>query len=113
MGLCCPPRHGCNSSAHDELCVLDLCDRLGTEVPEACTVLERWKEWRTAREQGHNRRERRFRRRAYERSRDRALAHVLITLPRSTGGALAPAPSARFGTALRHYRPGPGHTAKA
>jgi hypothetical protein len=70
MAECCPPGRGCNSPRGDEACVLTLCS-LDKQEPDAAMALARWEELQEVDSQ--DRGERRFRRRAFERARDRAL----------------------------------------
>jgi hypothetical protein len=56
--------------------VLELCRRAAVEQPEAAAALARWNAWRLARDRG--KRERRFRRRAYTRARERAVGALLM-----------------------------------
>jgi hypothetical protein len=73
MRWCCPPRHGCNRQGEEEPCALELCRVSQDDLPEAELAVLRWDELQRACEHRRNDRERRFRRRAYERARDRAL----------------------------------------
>lgn len=106
MQACCPPGHGCNSNG-SEPCVLALCREMAGVEPQAALALGRWEEWRRVCEQrGAGRREKRFRRRAYERSRDAALVAVLMRRARL---ARSPArgrrrSTARHGAVLRQQR---------
>jgi hypothetical protein len=118
MSLCCPPGRGCNCSEREEPCVLELC-RQAIDDPHAALVVERWNELRHTR--SASRGERRFRRRAYERARDRALPVLLMRSERrprapaarrrSRAAAREPAqltaergPMTRVEALLRHYR---------
>ena len=74
MALCCPPGHGCNAPGGDEPCALALC-RAAAQDEDAALALSRWGDFEAASEQG----ERRFRRRAFERARDRALIGLAMT----------------------------------
>src|SRR5579884_3800191 len=77
MAECCPPGRGCNSPNGEEVCALSLCSADKHE-PDAALALARWEDLqRTAAE---DRRERRFRRRAFERARDRALQAFAMRL---------------------------------
>jgi hypothetical protein len=77
MAECCPPGRGCNSPNGDEVCALTLCS-VEKHEPDAALALARWEELqRTAAEE---RGERRFRRRAFERARDRALQALAMSL---------------------------------
>jgi hypothetical protein len=73
MRWCCPPGHGCNGQGDDEPCALDVCRAFENRIPEALLAVRRWEELERACEHRRSDRERRFRRRAYERVRDRAL----------------------------------------
>jgi len=68
MALCCPPGHGCNAPGGDEPCALTLCRAAADHEGDAAVALDRWGAFKNAAD-----RERRFRRRAFERARDRAL----------------------------------------
>jgi len=57
--------------------VLELC-RAAREEPQAALAAQRWEEWQQARRRVTARGERRFRRRAYERARESALAVLLM-----------------------------------
>ena len=70
MADCCPPGRGCNSPRGEEACVLTLCS-VDKQEPDAALALARWEELQ--RVDVHDRTQRRFRRRAFERARDRAL----------------------------------------
>jgi hypothetical protein len=70
---CCPPGHGCNAPDQAEVCALDVLAAGAGEVEEAAEAMARWRSFERACELRTNKRERRFRRRAYERVRDRAL----------------------------------------
>jgi hypothetical protein len=74
MALCCPPGHGCNAPGGNEPCALALC-RAVPEEEDAALALSRWGDLEAASDQG----ERRFRRRAFERARDRALIGLAMT----------------------------------
>jgi hypothetical protein len=73
MRWCCPGGHGCNGQGDDEPCALDVCRAYENQIPEAVLAVRRWEELERACEHRRSDRERRFRRRAYERARDRAL----------------------------------------
>ncbi len=75
MALCCPPGHGCNAPGGDEPCALALCRAAAVDEDDAALALSRWGDFEAASEQG----ERRFRRRAFERARDRALIGLAMT----------------------------------
>src|SRR5437764_12605520 len=72
MAWCCPPGRGCNAPGRDEACALTLCAAVADKEADAALALARWDELQrvAARERDA---ERRFRRRAFERTRDRAL----------------------------------------
>lgn len=73
MQSCCPSGRGCNASDDEEPCALSLCRSAVAEGGYASLALERWRELQKARRLHRGDRERRFRRRAFERARDRAL----------------------------------------
>jgi hypothetical protein len=75
MAVCCPPGHGCNSPGGNEPCALAVCRAAAQEEEDAAVALVRWGDFEAASEQG----ERRFRRRAFERARDRALIGLAMT----------------------------------
>lgn len=75
MAECCPPGHGCNAPEGDEACVLTLCSA-DKQEPDAALALARWEELQRVAEA--DRSERRFRRRAFERARDRALQAIAM-----------------------------------
>ena len=77
MADCCPPGRGCNSPRGDEACVLTLCS-VDKQEPDAALALARWEELQRAAD--HDRTERRFRRRAFERARDRALRALAMRI---------------------------------
>ena len=85
MRWCCPAGHGCNGQGEAEPCALDVCRAFESQIPEAVLAVRRWEELERACEHRRSDRERRFRRRAYERARDRAL----IALAMSTQGVPA------------------------
>ncbi len=86
--------------------MLELCRATAGQEPLAVLALERWEEWNDARRSAA-RRERRFRRRAYERSRDAALVAVLMrragaeARPRVAGRARS---TTRLGVPVGHHR---------
>lgn len=103
MRECCPPGRGCNSPRGDEACVLTLCSA-GEQEPDAALALARWEELQQVAEQ--DRRQRRFRRRAFERARDRALQALAMRLKpwmvaRPTTGSPG---TARVRRPVRHRR---------
>jgi hypothetical protein len=75
MVACCPPGHGCNAPGGNEPCALTLCRAAAQDEEDAALALSRWGDFEAAGEQG----ERRFRRRAFERARDRALIGLAMT----------------------------------
>jgi hypothetical protein len=79
MALCCPPGHGCNAPGGDELCALALCRAAAQEEEDAALALSRWGALESAAEENCGDGERRFRRRAFERARDRALIALAMT----------------------------------
>ncbi len=77
MALCCPPGHGCNAPGGDEPCALTLCRAAAGSEDDAAVALDRWGAcWGAFEAAGE--RERRFRRRAFERARDRALISLAM-----------------------------------
>jgi hypothetical protein len=78
MRHCCPEGHGCNAPDGDEACALSLCGRAAAQDPDAATALARWREWQEACQPAHSESERRFRRRAFQRARDRALIGLAL-----------------------------------
>jgi hypothetical protein len=79
MALCCPPGHGCNAPGGDEPCALALCQAAAPDEEDAAVALSRWGALEAATGQNCGDGERRFRRRAFERARDRALIAVAMT----------------------------------
>jgi hypothetical protein len=75
MAQCCPPGHGCNAPGGGEPCALALCQAAAKEEEDAAIALSRWGAFKAASEQS----ERRFRRRAFVRARDRALITLAMT----------------------------------
>jgi hypothetical protein len=80
MHWCCPPGHGCNASNGSEACALALFRAVAAEETTAARALARWNAFTEA-EQSGGQRERRFRRRSYERARNRALIAVAMRGP--------------------------------
>jgi hypothetical protein len=76
MAECCPPGHGCNAPSGDEPCALTLCRAAATQEDDAALAVERWQALESSAE-GDG--ERRFRRRAFERARDRALIGLALS----------------------------------
>ncbi len=74
MADCCPPGHGCNAPGGAEPCALTLC-RAAEDDGDAALALARWDALETSTE-GDG--QRRFRRRAFERARDRALISLAM-----------------------------------
>jgi hypothetical protein len=73
MPICCPEGHGCNDPTGKESCALILLRAAAPEDKDAAKALDRWRLLVRSAEAGSGERERRFRRRAFERSRNRAL----------------------------------------
>jgi hypothetical protein len=80
MSSCCPPNRGCNGHGAEQPCVLTIFRAAATTNDEAALALERWKALELTEEEGAGAGERRFRRRAYERARDRALTVAAMDL---------------------------------
>lgn len=87
MRACCPAAHGCNAPGGREACALDVCRAAAPQLSEAALALKRWDALRAAWERGSER-DRRFRRRAYQRARDSAL--IAIALQLAAHGARVP-----------------------
>jgi len=92
MRPCCPAGRGCNAVDRDEVCALTLCRAFSADEPAAALAVERWEAFEEVSEhRPGSPAEQRFRRRTYERVRDRAL--VAITM--RAGFALSRARAAR------------------
>jgi hypothetical protein len=76
--MCCPPGHGCNAPDGQEPCALALC-RAAAPEEDAKLALARWGDLEAAAAKNCGDGERRFRRRAFERARDRALIALAMT----------------------------------
>jgi hypothetical protein len=87
--------------------VLELCREAESDEPAAVSALERWDSWRQAIEHGESKRQRRFRRRSYERARDGALGVLLMRIyTASTGtGRRTGRPRSRDRSPLAGRRP--------
>ena len=85
MALCCPPGHGCNAPGGGEPCALALCRAAAQEEDDAALALARWGALEAASDEHCGDGERRFRRRAFERARDKALIALAMTRGRSHG----------------------------
>ncbi|HLY47656.1 MAG TPA: hypothetical protein VKR21_00535 [Solirubrobacteraceae bacterium] len=83
MASCCPPGRGCNAPQGGEPCVLTLCQIVAEEENDAALALSRWEELQRA-DEGETGGRRRFRRRAFERARDRALQALAMRLTPAT-----------------------------
>jgi hypothetical protein len=75
MADCCPAGHGCNAPAGTEPCALTLCRAAAEDEDDAKLALARWQALEASSE-GDG--QRRFRRRAFERARDRALISLAM-----------------------------------
>jgi hypothetical protein len=73
MEPCCPPGHGCNAPGGGEPCALALCREAAQDEQDAALALARWDAFEAASEWDSGDGKRRFRRRAFERARDKAL----------------------------------------
>ena len=104
MALCCPPGHGCNAPGGDEPCALALCRAAAVDEDDAALALSRWGDFEAASEQG----ERRFRRRAFERARDRALIGLAMTRGPWVGPGRAYRLDDQEGLEATADAPGPG-----
>src|SRR5947209_34279 len=78
MFPCCPTGRGCNASGGAGPCALELFREAGAENRDAAMALKRWSTFEQALERGRGERECRFRRRAFERARDRALIALAL-----------------------------------
>jgi hypothetical protein len=78
MRLCCPRGRGCNAPGGGEPCALALCRQAAAQEPSAALAVSRWSDWLNTSERQASKGERRFRRRGYERARDRALVSVVM-----------------------------------
>lgn len=78
MKYCCPPAQGCNDPNGADCCALTLCREAADDEDDAAVALERWSAWRESCSEHHPRGERRFRRRAFQRARDRALRRLAM-----------------------------------
>ena len=83
MAMCCPPGHGCNAPGGHEPCALVLCQAAAQDEEDAALALSRWGALEAASEGNCGDGERRFRRRAFERARDKALIALAMTRSRS------------------------------
>lgn len=82
MAPCCPPSRGCNAPDGDQPCALRIFRAAAESIPEAGQALARWEVFQRAARDAPSKTERRFRRRAYERARDRALGAVAMEYSR-------------------------------
>jgi hypothetical protein len=78
MRPCCPAARGCNAAERDESCALSVCRAFSAAEPAAALAVARWDAFEDALDHPLSNAQQRFRRRAYERARDRAL--VAITM---------------------------------
>jgi hypothetical protein len=88
MSACCPPGHGCNAPNDAEPCALELCRAAASEDRDAALAVARWDELEHACGRQNGDGEPRFRRRAYERTRDRAL--ISLAMRTSSKAAVEP-----------------------
>lgn len=80
MRQCCPPNRGCNAHGKRQPCVLTIFRTAAETTEEARVAVERWEALELTEREGAGAGERRFRRRAYERAREQALAAVALHL---------------------------------
>jgi hypothetical protein len=106
MALCCPPGHGCNAPGGNEPCALVLCRAAAQDEEDAALALSRWGALEAASEQG----ERRFRRRAFERARDRALIGLAMTRGPGLARGAPSAAAMKKGSRRPRARRGPSLT---
>ena len=77
----CPAGLGCNNSDHEERCALSVCQGAAAAGQiDAAEAIARWLALEASQLAGTGS-ERRFRRRAFERARDRALIAVALSAP--------------------------------
>jgi hypothetical protein len=101
MKYCCPPGEGCNDPSGTGRCALSLCRAVARADEDAARALERWGALQMAAHQHQGRRELRFRRRAFQRARDRALLRLAMKGKRRrrlrrAGGAAAGTSGRKF-----------------
>jgi len=84
MALCCPPGHGCNAPGGGEPCALVLCREAAQNEQDAALAVARWEAFEAISGQDSGDGKRRFRRRAFERARDKAL--IALAMNRSGRG---------------------------
>jgi hypothetical protein len=95
MHWCCPEGHGCNAPKAGEPCALSVCQDAVTLDTDAAVAVARWQELRIACQADHNENERRFRRRAFARARDRALIGLALRALNLQDAPLAAVPAQR------------------
>src|SRR5947209_11676425 len=84
MRPCCPAGRGCNAADRNEACAVALCRAFAADERAAALAVERWELLQDAyQHQPGGDGELRFRRRAFERSRDRALVAIAMRSGRS------------------------------
>jgi hypothetical protein len=82
MKYCCPPGQGCNDPDGTGRCALTLCRAAADDSDDAALALERWRAWQLSCSERQSRGEQRFRRRAFQRARDRALLRLAMKTKR-------------------------------
>jgi hypothetical protein len=92
MRWCCPSGHGCNAPDGEEVCALTLCREAAEVQQDAALALVRWQNFEEACARQCSDGERRFRRRAFERARDRALMAIVMRPAAAADGDSAPEP---------------------
>jgi hypothetical protein len=105
MRACCPPGHGCNAEGDTESCALELCRSAAGVQKDAALALKRWGSLEQALERGRGERECRFRRRAFERARDRALIALALTPEPAADAASQPEGAPAGWRGRRRLRP--------
>ena len=120
MRTCCPPNRGCNAHGTQQPCVLTIFRAAAPATEEASRAVHRWKALERTELEGAGAGERRFRRRAYERAREQALAAVAMDLAGETpsGGLRARRrrpwrTRAERAAGKRRERPSPGKPVNA
>jgi len=101
VSACCPPGRGCNAPNGAEPCALELCRAVASIDKDAALALARWRDLEQARVRHGGDGEPRFRRRAYERTRDRALISLAMS---AVSGPDAGEPQAAVRAPARRFR---------
>lgn len=102
MRWCCPPGHGCNAPDGEEVCALALCRQAADVQRDAALAIVRWGDFEEACARQCSDGERRFRRRAFERARDRALMAIVMRPQASADGSESEGTAENSGSAPSH-----------